>query len=357
MYLVLIGDSGIPRKSTSVAVCTDLVRRLYGAEGKIGVIDARMTPEQLELILNERTIEHDCAQMIVTISELAAFMGTESYGAGMPALLTDLYDCPDVRHGGGTIARGETFCKNVWLSFLSASTPIWLLKTVNTRVIEGGFSSRCIFVSANVPKQSIPWPDDTDTRHDRAALSAMLFDIKQRALDYGPIYMVPTAMELFRGWYADRPHSIDPYKQSFEAREDAHVLRVAALLSINDDSWEIQYKHMQIAIHCINAVKDTSGDIFERGIMRTKYAAAFDVVRTTLLSLGMDPIKRHVLTRKCRYWIQLEEFNIMLETMHDMKVIQRFVTHPERGRPAEWIRGTDKLLDRGVGEAVLERFA
>jgi hypothetical protein len=48
----------------------------------------------------------------------------------------------------------------------------------------------------------------------------------------------------------------------------------------------------------------------------------------------------------------------MLEVLAEIRAIQRFVVRTgERGRPAEWIRGTQLLLGRGLGEAVLERLA
>jgi hypothetical protein len=356
MYVVLVGDSGIPRKTTSVSTAATFVHDILGDHDPIRLIDGRVTAEALEMLMHERTATFGNAQIAMAVPELAAFIGGEAYIANMPALLTDLYDCPTLRHGGGTIARGEVIHKDVWLAFLSASTPIWLLRTVNSRIVEGGFSSRCLFIAANAPKQSIPWPNETDNEYERAVINTLLMNIKRYAAEVGPISILDAALELFKTWYANRLHSVDPYKQSFEAREDAHVLRLAALLCVNDGAWEIRYKHMKAAIECIEQVKNNSGTIFENGIIRTKYAAAFDVVRTTLLNMGMDPISRHVLTRKCRYWIQIEEFNLMLEAMHELGVVQRFVTYPDRGRPTEHIRGTERLLDRGVGEAVLDRF-
>jgi len=137
MYLVLIGDSGVPRKTTSVTTAGNLVRDLYADNDVIGYLDGKMTGERLDQILHERTVEHGSGQLAVAIPELAVFMGTEHYVANMPTMLTDLYDCPRLRNGGGTISRGGTIQRNIWLSFLSASTPVWLLKTVNPNVVEG----------------------------------------------------------------------------------------------------------------------------------------------------------------------------------------------------------------------------
>jgi len=356
MYLILVGDSGKPRKTTSVNTALSLVRDLYDGDNAIGFVDSRVTPEHLDLIIHERSKEHGAGKVIIGVPELAVFMGSETYTAGMPPTLTDLYDCPDHRQGG-TISRGLSEQRNVWISMLSASTPIWLLKTVNPRVIEGGFSSRCMFVVNNDPKQSIPWPDEQENGNERALLLDGLHDILARSREHHSIRIVDTALSKFRTWYEERERSADPYKQSFEAREDAHVLRIAALLCINDGSWLIHPHHIAFAIKLIASVKMASGAMFEHGVMRTKYAAAYDVIRTALIEAGMDPVPKHVLTRKCRYWLHVSEFQILTEVMHECHALQRFLSHEGmRGRPAEYFRGTDRLLQNGVAEQVLNRF-
>ena len=357
MYTVLIGDSGVARKTTSVTTAGGLVRDLLQGD-KIGYLDAKMTGERLDQVLHDRTLEYGSGQLAIAIPELAVFMGTEHYVANMPTLLTDLYDCPTKRHGGGTIARGASIQHGVWLSFLSASTPVWLLKTVNPNVVEGGFTSRCIFVISNKPKQSIPWPEDNNSDEERELLLYDLRCHRQRAIEHGPIVLNDSALSAFRVWYGKRTHAVDPYRQSFEAREDAHVLRVAALLCVNDESWIIQQVHITRAISLVAGIKEGSSLIFEGAETRTKFASALDTVRSMLIGAGMDPVARSVLHRRTRHWVTYEDMNILLEVLHEVGAVQRF-THKtgDRGRPVEYYRGTDILLSKGLGETVLEKFA
>jgi hypothetical protein len=179
MYTILIGESGIARKTTSVSSAAKLVRILATEDKELGFIDAKVTAEKLDSILHERTMEHGSSQLCIAIPELAVFLGTEQYVANMPTLLTDLYDSPSHRHGGGTIERGEIVQRNIWVSFLSASTPVWLLKTVNPNVVEGGFTSRCLFIVSNEPKSKIPWPDEDASSEDHAILLADLREIRK----------------------------------------------------------------------------------------------------------------------------------------------------------------------------------
>jgi len=357
MYLILIGDSGVPRKTTSVTTAGGLVRDLYRGADTVGYIDAKMTGERLDEILHQRTEQYGSGQLAIAIPELAVFLGTEHYVANMPTLLTDLYDCPIQRHGGGTITWGERSQSNVWLSFLSASTPVWLLKTVNPNVVEGGFTSRCIFVIANKPKQSVPWPEDDNADEQRDILLSDLQFIRSQSHNNRAITITDPALDAFRAWYDTRTRALDTYRQSFEAREDAHVLRIAALLSVNDGSWEIKRHHVAKSIALVREVKDGSALIFEGAETRTKFASALDSIRATLINTGMDPVARNVLFRKTRHWLTHDETGLLLEVMHECGALQRF-THKtgERGRPVEYYRGTELLLSRGLGEQVLEKF-
>ena len=355
MYVVLVGESGVARKTTSVSVASRLVHPLL-RDASVGLVDAKCTPERLDEMLMERTLEHGYAHMCITCPELAVILGTESYIATMPVLLTDLYDCPTIRMGGGTVSRGTVLQENVWVNLLSASTPVWLLKAVNPNVVEGGFTSRTYFIVAHEPKRKIPWPEHGDLTLFQDMQDDLRI-ISNEARTHGHISLNNAGMSRFTEWYTSKPRSLDPFKQTFEAREDAHVLRIAALLCINDGSWTIRRGHISVAIKLINQMKEQSGVIFETAEARSKFASGLDVVRAQLVSAGMDPVLRSQLYNKVRNHLNYNEFTTLLEVLHEIRAIQRFeVRTGERGRPAEWIRGTNLLLARGLGENVLERL-
>lgn len=355
-FIILVGESGVARKTTSVATATRVVRTvLEWTAATRGLIDAKLTPEALDLLLHQRTEAYGSAELCIAIPELAVFLGTERYIAHMPTLLTDLYDCPDVRSGGGTIARGAVIQRNVWIHLLSASTPIWLLKTVNPNVIEGGFTSRCYFVVSNEPKRKIIWPEENDQDLFRD-LCDDLYIIHGEANHRKSVGISISGKDAAERWYANRDHSVDPFKQSFEAREDAHVLRLAALLAINDGSWTIQRSHINVAIRLVSELKERSGAIFASSAARTKFSLGFDTLRSRLVSAGMDPIPRHDLYRRCRHHLDNLEFSSLLGTLEELGAIQVFRVEQDRGRPAEYIRGTTTLLSKGLGQLVLDKF-
>jgi hypothetical protein len=215
-----------------------------------------------------------------------------------------------------------------------------------------------MFIVSNSPKRKIPWPDADDGEHERVVLHEDLLRIYNDSLERGVITLTPGAFNTFKGWYNKRKRSQDVFKQSFEAREDAHVLRVAALLCVNDDSWRIDVHHLQRATQLVAELKETSSTIFESAELRTKFASALDTIRSTLISAGMDPVPRGRLYMRCRSFVDNVEFLSLLEVLHEVGAVQRFeVRHDGAGRPIDFIRGTQLLLARGLGEQVMERFS
>lgn len=355
MYLVLVAESGITRKSSAVRQAARIARELYSDDATIGMIENKISAGHLDYVLHDRTMELGCAQMSLVISELATFLGSQSGSGPMPALLTDLYDCPASRRGGGTITGGTIMQRDVWLSFMSASTPSWLFKSVNPTVIEGGFTSRCLFVVSEKPKGRIAWPDAAVADHD---FVQRLRAIRAKAKQVGQIVLNDGALKEFRSWYARRPMHVDPFRSSFEAREDAHVLRVAALLSINDDMWVVTKKHISDAIRIIMSVKQDAYGLFNTVSNRGKWVLGIEHIRATLLQAGSDSVPRSKLYLKCRRHLNNDEFAAVLDTMHESGMVERFeLRHDTAGRPVDLYKATKLLHARGVIEQLTEAMS
>jgi hypothetical protein len=362
MYLALIAESGIVRKSSAIRAASGLVRAMLLDDDDIMFFDAKTTPEQLDRLLHTNTERVGCGQVAISISELATFMGNESYTAGMPALLTDLYDCPDHRSGPGTIKDGPIDQHNLWVSFIAGSTPTWLLRTVNPAVSEGGFASRCLFVNATKPKRTIAWPTPPNKEHEgrkKAAMLMQLREIREESFHHHGVGLYDSAMTMFVDWYDRRTPSLDPFIATFEAREDAHVLRTAALLAINAGAWEIHVTHLVAALQLVNQVKKGAAYVFSHAVDRSRYGFAIELIRTVLMTRGMDPIPRGMLFRRMSKHLDHTEFVAMLDVLHECGAIQRFVLKQDGGpgRPTDYIRGTKGLMAAGLAEVVVKQLS
>lgn len=347
LYAILVAHSGITRKSAAVGVARGIADDLYADDPMLQLIEGKSTPEKLERLLHERTIATGSAGVSIAVSELATFLGVERYNTTMPVLLTDLYDCPSVRRGEGSISRGSVSQSNVFTNLISASTPTWLFRSVNPSVIQGGFTSRCVFIVCEQPKRRIAW--SSANANDTRPLVDRLRVIRAQGRDYRRISINDAALSTFRNWYLKRKPSLDDFRASFESREDAHILRLAAFLCINDNTWVIQKQHLSAAIKIIAEVKFNSSKLFEGTNSRTKFIVGLERLTEALLKAGLEPITRSQLYLKVRNHLDTHEFTALLDVMRELGAIQRVeLKHENAGRPAELIRGTSLLTSKNM---------
>ena len=355
MYMVLVAESGVTRKSTAVRRAVKFIRDLCNDRNLL--IESKITPEKLEYDLGLQSLEYECARASIAIDELVKFLGREKYVETMPTLLTDLYDCPSIRTGGGSITRGRTLLRNVHINFLSASTPSWLLRAVNPDVIEGGFTSRVIFVVAEQPKVKSPWPaQPPEALEDQ--LREQLLKMKDGAKKFPSIAISDGAKKKFSSWYKSRELRRDPFRASFQSREDGHILRVAALLSINDNTWEIQNHHVVSAIKLVTQAREDGATIFEGTGTSSRIVLGVDAVRDKLLAAGVNGVKQGELTKALQRYMDAKHVRIALDIMHELDMVQRFDgIQVGRGRPITMWRAKQSLTNSKAIDTIINSMA
>jgi hypothetical protein len=344
-YVMLVAESGVTRKSTAVRLARDIVSQFLGAER---MVEGRCTPEYLfELLTRE-------PHTAIAVSELVTFLGRESYVIELPALLTDLYDCPPERRGG-SVTRGERIISNAFVTFVTASTPSWLQTSVNPTVVEGGFTSRCLFVHDEKPKQKVAWPSASiDTDHVRD----LLHQAVKSARDVQKIELMPAAMKRFESWYRQRDtSSMIPFVSSFNSREDAHVLRAAACLAINDGTMAINVRHINVAVKLIAAVKAGAINIFQDGGTVIKSAQGIDRITKLLIEAGPLGIPHTRLYTAVRYYMQRDDFHITMDLMSESGMVQPVIENRLGGgrKGVRYIAG-DGMRSRTKMDALKQAF-
>lgn len=352
LFAILVAESGVTRKSTAIRHGSTFVRAFADS---FELVETKITPELLEEKLSRRGHATGSSAAIISISELVTFLGREKYVSSMPTLLTDLYDCPTVRSGGGSISTGSRDMQNVFVSFLSASTPSWLVRAVNPDVIEGGFTSRVVFIVAEEPKHRRPWPGELDAKlYDK--ILDRLRKISAKAKNVTKISISDGGRKAFEKWYKSRTLHRDAFRSSFQSREDAHILRLAAFLCINDDTWHIQHSHILSAIKIITQVREDGAAIFEGTGTTSKFITGLDKLRDKLLSAGINGIKQRELTKVCANYIDAETMRASLDIMHDLGMLQCFQdVQLGRGRPATIWRATSLLTASNALDRIVDK--
>jgi hypothetical protein len=344
-YIILAAESGTTRKSTAISSIRDIVRR-HGP-----LLTGRTSPESLELQLHESTRKGGSARANFAVSELVTVLGKEGYLSGMPGLLTDLYDCPKERRSPGTLKSGEIIQKDVYVTFLSASTPAWLVTAINPSVIEGGFTSRVMFIVDDERKRAIAWPELRKDGERTELLTRYESTVGRGRLQSG-LSMSSGGLSTLRKWYNNRASHTDPYLSSFEAREDDHVLRLGGCLAINDGTLELQANHVRAAIKIINHVKLKSNGLFGGDFStKARLGGAVARVREILIESGTDGIKHSDLQRRVVRHLDASELRMLMNIMHECGMAQIFKM--KRGK---MYRATQAIEKIGVASEVLGRL-
>lgn len=355
LYLILVAESGVTRKSSSIREAVRFARPL--CETTPLLIESKITPELLLTRLHEQGKKYDTGYAAIAISELVTFMGREKYVEAMPTLLTDLYDCPELRSPGGSISAGGQTLRNVFVSFLSASTPSWLLRAVNPDVIEGGFTSRVLFIVSEVPKRLNSWPEAGD-EDAVGRITEQLKSIRERSAGIPSIEINETARRTFDRWYKTRIRGRDAFRSSFQSREDAHILRLAALLCINDSTWCIQNSHILAAIKIITQVREDGASIFEGTGNNSRLVIGIDKLRDKLLAAGQSGLPQTDLTKAVAMFMNAEHMKAALAIMHELQMVQKFENiQVARGRPVTIWRGTSELGKSKALDRIIEQHS
>lgn len=358
LYVVLCAESGITRKTSAVRHAVDLLSAYTDRyQPGLSIVTGGTTPEGLDGILASQSNIYKHAHAAVASTELVTLLGKERYNASLPGRLTDLYDCPSM-YTRQSVGSGRVDIREVYVTLLGASTPSWLVRAVNPDVVEGGFTSRCLFVIEDRPKRLIAWPEANSVTPDTLLTRlAHVRDQRDHILArVGGINLSPTAKQEFTEWYERRKLANDPYGSSFQAREDHHVLRIAGLLCASDDSWEIDVHHIQHAIQLVAYLRSLGASLFGTGVASSKTYAIVDRVRGALVEAGTSGLSQSHLSSICRKLGSGADVREVLRVMHEMNLVQKFVIQDGSvgGAPTTIYRATKAIVSTRALEDIVD---
>jgi len=356
-YIILTAEAGVTRKSTSVRIATSMLQDA-GMLENVHIVTSSSNKSAIDEALAKLTTEGHDSHVCISVSELVSFMGKEVHAISVPGYLTDIYDCPSERVVQR--ASGDKRISNVYPTLLSASTPSWLVRAINPDVIEGGFTSRCLFIWEEQPKRRVAWPEERpDAAIIRGNAEQGLQRIRHEAEKHvlKGISITSAAREAFSEWYDKRKLDVsNPFVTSFQAREDHHVLRAAGLLAANELSFVITQHHITHAIRLIEAARDKASHIFAPPeVDNTRMVTGIERLRASIYEAGDLGAPRTKLLYATRRFIGIREMNYVLHLMHDLGMIRVF-EESTRGRKATVYVRTDKLNSRIAFEQLIEKM-
>jgi hypothetical protein len=164
---------------------------------------------------------------LIASSELSVFITASQFSI---KALTDLWDSKEGVYGYGTRGKGEHNIKDACVSLLGASAQDWLVKTITTEDVGGGFTRRVNFVLATRKDHKVPWP-----QRGKYKTALLADDLRQMSILRGQFDFTPKAKLLFEDYYnASEPEDFDDEATAnFKVSKWANATKLAQVLSVS----------------------------------------------------------------------------------------------------------------------------
>lgn len=319
-YITLIADSGECRKSTAINSAYKILNQIITDTDKINIMTGTTSAARFNYILTKASFADGKCTIGINCSEFITFYKNKN----IIECFTDLYDCPSERIGYGTFTNGEINIRNVFVSSFAASTPNYYFKAITKEEVEGGFTSRNIIIPAETGKRRIPWSKCTKS-FDECITTGKIIK-KFISENAKPINLSNKAIQRYSQWYLRRRRSNDLYTRTFEAREQDFVLKLAAILAINDCVSEIKEEYITNAIKIIQNIKKKAQKFFNNELYDEEndtYTKTIERIRDIIHSKSSNGIQHRELYLRVHNSCTSDEYNYIINMMHELGMIEK----------------------------------
>lgn len=225
LYLVVVGKSGLPRKSTAILPVRRLVDAYGQAAGTNLLLSGSISLESLFDEFQEYPVRLAIFDEIKTLLDNA----NRNYGKGLITQFTLLWDAPNFisqrfRNQGKDPASRRV--DEPILSMLAATTVDWI--ELQRKDIEGGFFGRFLPILATDEGKILPLPPE----EDREAFIALQGQLTLLGQIKGRMSLAEEAQTLYEEMYHQHrkellAHPHGALLSTFYSRLDVHILKLS----------------------------------------------------------------------------------------------------------------------------------
>ena len=312
-YIIFVGPPAIVTKSTTLDIgksfLTSLQDIAIGPESMTWqALVQTLSDSREDVLIGDSYYPMSC--LTFYSSELGSLIDFKD--GKIVTVLTDLWDGKLGSWRRETRTQGSISAINPWINIMAATTPSWLSGNLPRSMIDGGFISRCVIVSASQKRRLIPYP--SREKFDRVELErlkeCLLADIESISMLKGKFRLTEGAYAWGDEWYRNFWGSPEA-PLAYSGRKFVHMHKLAMVLSASaGDELTITEDHLSAADRILSAIEaDMSGAI--RKIESTEGGESL----TELLSFVVRA-KRVTKTELWRRFMhKYESYKVFLETL------------------------------------------
>lgn len=291
LYIMLIAPPGELRKGAPVGLAKTLLQDIKIPIFVDSPTKRALTQAMAELYKTQwfytinpqgvKVPKPHCSIALIS-KEFSSFLAVDA--KAMIEVLTDLYD-PHDEWEYRTSGVGTDKLHGVCTNCLFASTPAWIAENLPEEAIGGGFTSRCIVVTAIEKYKWISIPSTPDTQ----LYESLRFDLLRIRALTGEFSWTPEALSYYDTWYGTLPDLTsacrDQRMRPFIARMHTIAIKVAMCLHVaREDSLLIEPADIGQAIDLVTNIYETGGQAFG-GHGRSKTSVEVDTILRQLQML------------------------------------------------------------------------
>jgi len=164
-----------------------------------------------------------------TIGEMSSLF--RKHTEDLVNFMIEAYDCNE-SYEYQTIGRGKDRIRRLCLNFFAATNPDFMASTFDEKLLNQGFSSRCIYVYAHKNRKVVTFRPEL-TESAAAYRREILEHVRKLSTLYGQVQISQETRDWFQAWAekdAAAPHlrsSQSAKLESYYARKGIHMMKVA----------------------------------------------------------------------------------------------------------------------------------
>lgn len=356
-YIFFVAPPGIATKTTTIDAGHALLQEVEGVQ-----FGAQSTTWQALIADMEKAktiFEHpsspsgvyQMSALTVVVGELGTFLKPKD--TDLIDNLVSMWDGRIGTHKHSTKTTGQNTVVNPWINVIGCTTPGWMRNNFPAYMIEGGLTSRTIFLHADRKRQLIAYPK-------RRVLPSAYLDMKQRLIEdlrmiadlKGEYELTTAAYEWGEKWYQEhwtnRPRALlsDRY-QGYLARKQTHIHKLAMVLAAAQSNiLSITEAHLFSAERIVTGLEGDMQKVFDTiGLSDTGKNSA-EIL--SFMKMHQETTMRALYSMMSNR-MERKDFDAAIASLEQIGTIRKGIITDDKGEAAVGFQ----LLNTGTEEIVM----